>query len=189
MQQAASERFAGQGGDRGKTQCGLYSQFDQPDSGLHDSGEVPSKALAPVGESTWLNVRATWLRKSGVLFIYIYIYIHIQLIYISTHSHTNLSARPQLLYTKNVNFPSNFHPRSLSLSRYLALPLAFSLSPSRLPSIRTSIHDFLPNSPSLILTLLHPFYPISLCKSVSVSELVCVCLIFQPNLTKTWSPS
>ena len=98
MQQAASEIFAGQGGDRGKTQCGLYSQFDQPDSGLHDSGEVPSKALAPVGESTWLNVRATWLRKSGVLFIYIYIYSHTINIYFHTLTQKLIRASSTTLY-------------------------------------------------------------------------------------------
>ena len=31
-----------------------------------DRGEVASKAHAPVGESTWIDVRMKWLRKSGV---------------------------------------------------------------------------------------------------------------------------
>ena len=93
MQQAASERFAGQGGDRGKTHCGLYLQFDQRDSGLYDSGEVPSKALAPVGESTFLDVRAKWLRKSGVILMYIFTHTHTH-----THTHTLICASSTTLY-------------------------------------------------------------------------------------------
>jgi len=30
-----------------------------------DRGEVASKENAPVGESTWIDVRMKWLRKSG----------------------------------------------------------------------------------------------------------------------------
>jgi len=30
-----------------------------------DRGEVEGKAQAPVGESTWLDVRMKWLRKTG----------------------------------------------------------------------------------------------------------------------------
>ena len=32
-----------------------------------DRGEVSSKAQAPVGDSTWQDVRSKWLRKSGEL--------------------------------------------------------------------------------------------------------------------------